>query len=371
VLQIAQVLSAIRSAQADLLRRAMARRSEEMEAQRADFVSGAVERESTVARPKRSRAVGALCRLRLQQKPRRRLMRSVTTRPAYLKARIRRVPRRSMTLSMGQHRQARGIRTELPASASTVEPRRSPVWRRFRRCRQTPIRYALAAIKGVAGRRSKTIVAVRDRPFADFGDFARRINARAVKRRVAESLIAAGAFASLERERARRTAAVDIVLATRSARRRRVTGKPNCSAIPSLPSRSDTGRSGLAAGGTAAAGIRRWRIFPHLATRSTTMRAFSTVCRWQSWRPFSRAVKAGVTAARSLRPCVAGGHGDQTATRWVSSGCRNPSANMSGDLAEGLAAISRPSGARQPRLLQMTAEAQGDEVRPAFRPSKP
>src|SRR5262249_31834342 len=75
------------------------------------------------------------------------------------------------------------------------------------------IRYALAALKGVGRAAIEAIVAVRDRPFADFGDFAHRINARAVNKRVLESLVAAGACDELVGDRARAMAAIDIVLA--------------------------------------------------------------------------------------------------------------------------------------------------------------
>src|SRR5262249_15120844 len=75
------------------------------------------------------------------------------------------------------------------------------------------IRYALAALKGVGRAAIETIVTARDRPFADFGDFACRINARAVNKRVRESLVAPGTSEELERDGARARAAIDIVLA--------------------------------------------------------------------------------------------------------------------------------------------------------------
>ena len=57
------------------------------------------------------------------------------------------------------------------------------------------IRYALSAIKGVGDGQAQGIVATRsDRPFADLGDFANRLNPRDANKRVLESLVAAGAF---------------------------------------------------------------------------------------------------------------------------------------------------------------------------------
>ncbi len=55
-----------------------------------------------------------------------------------------------------------------------------------------------------------SIVAARgEKPFTDLTDFARRINPRAVNKRVLESLAASGAFDTLEPNRARANAAVD------------------------------------------------------------------------------------------------------------------------------------------------------------------
>src|SRR5262249_19821753 len=74
--------------------------------------------------------------------------------------------------------------------------------------------YALAALKGVGRQAVEAIVAARgDTPFVDLADFARRINPRAVNKRVLESLAAAGAFDGIQRERARAAAAIDVVLA--------------------------------------------------------------------------------------------------------------------------------------------------------------
>src|SRR6202035_3615201 len=77
------------------------------------------------------------------------------------------------------------------------------------------IYYALAALRGVGRQAVESILAARgERPFADLGDFARRINPRAVNKRVLESLVAAGAFETVEKNRARTFAVVDTMLAT-------------------------------------------------------------------------------------------------------------------------------------------------------------
>src|SRR5207245_11131657 len=77
------------------------------------------------------------------------------------------------------------------------------------------VHYALAALKGVGRQAVEAIIQVRgERPFADLSDFAARIKPHAVNKRVLESLAAAGAFDSLEPNRARVFAAVDAILAT-------------------------------------------------------------------------------------------------------------------------------------------------------------
>ena len=76
------------------------------------------------------------------------------------------------------------------------------------------ILYALSAIKGVGEGQSAALVAARGgRPFADLGDFAERISARDVNKRMLECLAAAGAFDALEADRARVAAAIEPILA--------------------------------------------------------------------------------------------------------------------------------------------------------------
>src|SRR5207237_4731282 len=61
------------------------------------------------------------------------------------------------------------------------------------------IHYALAALKGVGRQAVEEIVDARgSRPFCGLAEFARRINPRAVNKRMLESLAAAGAFDALE-----------------------------------------------------------------------------------------------------------------------------------------------------------------------------
>jgi DNA polymerase-3 subunit alpha len=65
------------------------------------------------------------------------------------------------------------------------------------------IRYALAAVKNVGEAAMKTLVAERDQngPFASLGDFAGRVDMRAVNKRQIENLARAGAFDELNPNR--------------------------------------------------------------------------------------------------------------------------------------------------------------------------
>src|SRR6202047_4921009 len=66
------------------------------------------------------------------------------------------------------------------------------------------IYYALAALKGVGAQAVELIVEARkDGLFTALSDFASRVNPRAVNKRVIESLAAAGAFDTLDSNRAR------------------------------------------------------------------------------------------------------------------------------------------------------------------------
>jgi DNA polymerase-3 subunit alpha len=76
------------------------------------------------------------------------------------------------------------------------------------------IRYGLGAIKGTGESAIGAIVRAResDGDFADLFDFCRRIDKRTVNRRVIEALIRAGAFDSVDDQRARLMASVGIAL---------------------------------------------------------------------------------------------------------------------------------------------------------------
>ncbi|HLK12016.1 MAG TPA: DNA polymerase III subunit alpha [Candidatus Binatia bacterium] len=75
------------------------------------------------------------------------------------------------------------------------------------------IRFGLGAVKGIGSKAIEAIIAARgDGPFASLHDFCLRVRGQVVNRRVVESLIACGAFDSIDRNRARLWAAVEDVL---------------------------------------------------------------------------------------------------------------------------------------------------------------
>jgi len=76
------------------------------------------------------------------------------------------------------------------------------------------VRYALAAIKGVGEAAMRSLVAARDEggPFKDLFDLAERVDVRQINRKQLEGLAMAGAFDSLNRNRAQVIAAIDLML---------------------------------------------------------------------------------------------------------------------------------------------------------------
>src|SRR5262249_28234018 len=75
------------------------------------------------------------------------------------------------------------------------------------------IRFGLGAVKGVGSKAIEGILAARaEGPFTSLDDFCLRVRSQQVNRRVLESLVACGAFDSLERNRARLLAGLDDAL---------------------------------------------------------------------------------------------------------------------------------------------------------------
>jgi DNA polymerase-3 subunit alpha len=368
VMKIAQDLAGYSLGEADLLRRAMGKKiRKEMEQQGERFLSGAIAR--GIAKPD-AQAIFEACAKFADygfNKSHSAPYALLTYQTAYLKANYPvEFIAASMTLDMTNTDKLSEFRAEARRMGITVEPpsvNRSGV--DFDVAGNT-IRYALAAVKGVGRAAVETIVAVRDRPFADLGDFARRINARAVNKRVLESLAAAGAFDGLEPDRARATAAIDAVMAT--AQRTQASAAsgqaelfggvaaPEPLKIPDAPSWLPAER--LQREYDAVGFFLTGHPLDDYAAVLATMQV-------QSWAAFSRSVKAGATAGKVAATVVSRTERrTKTGNKMGIIGLSDPTGQYEAILfAESLQQYRDLLEPGSPVLLQMTAEAQGDEVR--------
>ncbi|MGA7788149.1 MAG: DNA polymerase III subunit alpha, partial [Xanthobacteraceae bacterium] len=201
VQQIARDLAGYSLGKADILRRAMGKKDrKEMASQRDSFISGAVERGIGQAD---AEAIFETCAKFAEygfNKSHSAPYALLTYQTAYMKANHPvEFLAASMTLDMGDTDKLAEFRAEGERLGVKVEPpsiNRSGV--EFEVAGNT-IHYALAALRGVGRQAVDAIVTARgDTAFVDLADFGRRINPRAVNKRVLESLVAAGAFDTIE-----------------------------------------------------------------------------------------------------------------------------------------------------------------------------
>jgi DNA polymerase III subunit alpha len=377
VQQIARDLAGYSLGKADILRRAMGKKDKkEMASQRVPFISGAVER--GIAQSDAETIFEACAKFAEYgfNKSHSAPYALLTYHTAYMKATYPvEFLAASMTLAMGNTDKLAEFRAEAERLGIKVEPpsiNRSGV--EFE-VDGNVIHYALAALRGVGRQAVDSIVAARGaRPFADLGDFARRIDPRALNKRVLESLAAAGAFDAMEPNRARVFAAVDRLLA--SAQR----------------SHDDAalGQSELF-GGVAAPeplalpALEAWLPAQRLQREYEAVGFFLSGhplddyaaalkrLRVQSWAEFSRAVKAGAGAGR-----VAGTVVSRTERRTKSGskmgiiGLSDPTAHYEAVLfAEGLAQYRDLLEPGTAVLLLLSAEVQAEEVRARIQSVEP
>ncbi|MCB9957245.1 MAG: DNA polymerase III subunit alpha [Rhodospirillaceae bacterium] len=250
VMQAAQILAGYTLGDADLLRRAMGKKIQaEMDAQKARFVDGAVDRGVQKAQAahifdlvnkfagygfnKSHAAAYAL----------------VAYQTAYLKANH---PveffAASMTLDLGNTEKLNGFKQELDRLGIRLLPpdvNRSDAVFAVERLEDgaLAIRYALGAIKGVGVEAMRAVVAARaqEGAFADVFDFAQRVGTKVLNRRQLENLTRAGAFDSLQPNRARLFEGLDTVLRhVQAAERDRLQiGLFGEMETPALPARPD------------------------------------------------------------------------------------------------------------------------------------
>ena len=377
VMQAAQILAGFTLGEADLLRRAMGKKiRKEMQAQRERFVSGSVER--GVERFQADAIFDLLERFAEYgfNKSHAAAYALVAYQTAFMKANYPvEFLAATMTLDMGNTDKLAEFRAEAERLGIAVDPpsiNRSAV--DFEVDGNTII-YALAALKGVGKQAVEGIIAARNNgEFADLADFAARVNPRAVNKRVLESLAAAGAFDTFEKNRARVFAAVDTVLAR--AQRAHETAA--------------MGQSELFGGGTTREQIVLPQVEPWLPA-DRLRREYEAVgfflsghplddyaavlrkLRVQPWAEFARAVKAGATAGRVAATVVSRiERRTRTGSKMGIIGLSDPSGHFEAVIfSEGLAEhrdLLEPGNAV---LLFLSAEVQGDEVRARIQSVEP
>jgi len=221
VMQIAQVLSGYSLGGADLLRRAMGKKIKaEMDAQRASFIEGA--EKNGVKGDKASSIFDQVDKFAGYgfNKSHAAAYALVCYQTAYLKANH---PveffAATMTLDMGNVDKLNGYRRDLEKIGVELLPpdvTRSTAEFTVERTAdgKKAIRYALAAIKGVGREAMARLAAEREEngPFKDLFDFAERLDQRVLNKRLVESLVKAGCFDTLNKNRAQTFGAIEALL---------------------------------------------------------------------------------------------------------------------------------------------------------------
>jgi DNA polymerase III subunit alpha len=368
VMQAAQILAGYSLGEADLLRRAMGKKiRSEMQKQRSRFVSGCVERD--IERGQAEAIFELLARFADYgfNKSHAAAYALVAYQTAFMKANYPvEFLAASMTLDMGNTDKLSEFRAEAERLGVKVE---SPSVNRSGvdfEVEGSTIHYALAALKGVGRQAVEAIVEARERPFADLSDFAGRINPHAVNKRVLESLAAAGAFDSLEGNRARVFAAVDAMLATAQRAHDNVT----------------VGQSELFGGAAARTSLVLGNIEPWLPAERL-QKEFGAIgfflsghplddyaaalkrMRVQSWAEFARAVRAGASAGRVAGTVVARTERrTRTGSKMGIIELSDPTGHYEAVVfSEGLAQFRDLLEPGAAVLLMLSAELQGDDVR--------
>lgn len=212
VMQIAQVLSGYSLGGADLLRRAMGKKIKaEMDKQREVFVEGA--QKNSVPSEQSSMIFDQVMKFAGYgfNKSHAAAYALIAYQTAWLKANHPvAFMAASMTLDLGNTDKLNVFRQELTRlNIKLLTPdvnRSEPAFAvEDLGGGEQGIRYALAAVKGVGLQAMKNLVAERRRngPFKSLFDFARRMDLKSINKRQLENLACAGAFDSLEKNRAK------------------------------------------------------------------------------------------------------------------------------------------------------------------------
>ncbi|PWE17247.1 DNA polymerase III subunit alpha [Marinicauda salina] len=217
VMQIAQILSGYSLGEADLLRRAMGKKKkEEMDKQRVRFLEGAQER--GVSRDKASYIFDLVAEFAGYgfNKSHAAAYAVIAYRTAWLKANHP-VAFMAALMSLDAHNTEKlaVFFQETRRMGLAVRPPDVNASEADFAVEDGAIRYALGAIRNVGFAAMEHVAEVRRAggPFRDLFDFAERVDPRQVNKRAFENLARAGAFDSLEPDRARALAAADTLIA--------------------------------------------------------------------------------------------------------------------------------------------------------------
>jgi DNA polymerase-3 subunit alpha len=369
VMQIAQVMAGYSLGEADLLRRAMGKKIRaEMEQQRERFIAGSVK--NNVSRGQADTIFELLAKFADYgfNKSHAAAYALVSYHTAYMKAHYPvEFIAASMTLDLNNtdklsefrsEAQRLGIKVEAPninRSGATFEVSDGTIY------------YALAALKGVGPQAVELIVEERRKGlFTSLADFAARVNPRAINKRVIESLAAAGAFDTLEPNRARVFAGADAILA----------------ACQRSHEAATIGQNDMFGGAADAPTIMLPQVEPWLPAERLR-REYDAIgfflsghplddyaavlkrLRVQSWAEFSRAVKTGATAGKVAATVVSRmERRTKTGNKMGIMGLSDPTGHFEAVLfSEGLAQYREVLEPGAAVLLQLGAELQGEDVR--------
>ena len=221
VMQIAQILSGYSLGEADMLRRAMGKKiKSEMDAQRARFVGGSVER--GIAKAKADEIFDLLAKFADYgfNKSHAAAYALIAYWTAWLKANHpAEFLAASMTLDKSNTDKLAEFRSDAQKLGLTVAPpcvNASEVDFdvRYDGEDKPTIVYALSAVKGVGVAQAAALVEARSGgPFRSLDDVARRVDPKAVNKKAMECLANAGAFDTLEPDRSIAFASIEPMLA--------------------------------------------------------------------------------------------------------------------------------------------------------------
>ncbi|QIG92313.1 MULTISPECIES: DNA polymerase III subunit alpha [unclassified Bradyrhizobium] len=370
VMQIAQQMAGYSLGQADLLRRAMGKKIRaEMDKQRDVFVAGAMK--NGVGKGQAETIFELLAKFADYgfNKSHAAAYALVSYHTAYMKAHYPvEFLAASMTLELNNTDKLSEFRSEAQRLGIKVEApninRSGPTFE----VSGNTIYYALAALKGVGIQAVEQIIEERNKKgaFTSLAEFAARVSPRAVNKRIIESLAAAGAFDTLEANRARVFAGADAILAACQRSHEAATSGQNdmFGSAPDAPSiilpqvepwlPADRLRREYDAIGFFLSG----HPLDDYATALKRLRV-------QSWAEFSRAVKTGATAGKVAATVVSRmERRTKTGNKMGIMGLSDPTGHFEAVLfSEGLAQyrdVLEPGAAV---LLQLGAELQGEDVR--------